>query len=109
MKWKTMLILLLVAVAGCQVTMLKPDPQKEANVEKMKAEAEVVERIRQFRILHEEQQLIRDIMLLKVEVAKIQAENAPPKQETGKITGMEFIPADQIPPGAKVSDGLGQK
>ena len=106
MKWKTMLILLLVAVAGCQVTMLKPDPQKEAKAEMKKVEAATVERIRQYKVIHEEQQLIRDILLLKVEVAKIQAENAPPKQ-SGKIESMEFIPNDQIPPDAKVSDGLG--
>ncbi len=104
---KKVLVLLLVAVAGCQMTMLKPDPQKEAKAEMKKVEAATVERVRQYKIIHEEQQLIRDILLLKVEVAKIQAENAPPKQESGKITGMEFVPLDQLPPDAKVSPGMG--
>lgn len=107
MKWKVFLCLLLVAVAGCQVTMLKPDPQKEAKAEMKKVEAATVERIRQYKIFHEEQQLIRDILLLKVEVAKIQAENAPPQQKPGQIESMEFIPANQIPPDAKVSPGMG--
>jgi len=107
MKWKVILVVLLVVAAGCQVTMLEPDPQKEAKAEKKKAEADITERIRQFRILQEEQQLIRDIMLLKVEIAKIQAENAPPKKP-GQIESMEYIPLDQIPPDAKVSEGLGK-
>ena len=107
MKWKTMLVVLLVAVAGCQMTMLEPDPQKEAKAEMKKVEVATVERIRQYKIFHEEQQLIRDILLLKVEVAKIQAENAPPQQQSGQIESMEYIPLNQIPPDAKVSPGMG--
>jgi len=104
---KVILCLLLVAVAGCQVTMLESDPLKEAKSAMKKVEAETLERIRQYRIFCEEQRLIRDILLLKVEVAKIQAENAPPQQKPGQIESMEYIPLDQIPPDAKVSPGMG--
>ena len=103
---KVILCLLLVAVAGCSVTMFEPDPQAMAKAELKKVEADMIERTRQYKMILEEQQLIRDILLLKVEIAKIQAENAPSNQP-GTITGMEYIPLDQIPPDAKVSPGMG--
>ncbi len=98
-------ILLLVAVSGCQVSMLAPDPQKEAKAEAKKAEADTLERIRTYKIVHEEQQLVRDIMLLRVEVSKLQAANAPqqrPQRPQVKVPELgvegEFVPLDQLPP-----------
>jgi len=111
MNRKTIVIaMLLVAAmlfAGCQVTMTPTDPQKAAKAEARKAEADTLERIRTMKIVQEETLLIRDILLLKVEVAKIQAANAPPGPARQKVDvpGMgegEFIPMDQIPAGANV-------
>lgn len=98
-KWLALLLL----VAGCTVTMTSTDPQKIAKAELRKAEVETKERIRQYKIILEEQQLIRDIYLLKVEVAKVQTENAPSKK-MGEIRSMKLVPADKPP-----SDGLSPK
>lgn len=73
MKWKTILIVLLVAaMAGCQVTMLPTDPQAAAK-------AEAIERIANYELVRQEQQLIFDIMRLRHDAAVIQkAMNLPP-------------------------------
>ena len=108
------ILILLVAVTGCTVTMTPTDPQKAAKAEARKAETDTLERIRTYKIVQEETQLIRDILLLKVEVAKIQAANAPPapatrpaiparqKVDVPGIGEGEFVPMDQIPAGANV-------
>ena len=111
MNRKTIVILMLLVAAmlfaGCQVTMLSPDdPEDAAKAVAKQAEADTVERIRTMKIVQEETLLIRDILLLKSEVAKIQAANAPPAQskparqkvevpELG-VEG-EFIPLAELP------------
>ena len=106
----TMLLVAAMLFAGCQVTMTPTDPQKAAKAEARKAETDTLERIRTMKIVQEETLLIRDILLLKVEVAKIQAANAPavqtkPARQNVEIPGIgqgEFVPMDQIPAGANV-------
>jgi len=113
MNRKTIVIaMLLVAAmlfAGCQVTMTPTDPQKAAKAEAKKAEKDTLERIRTYKIVQEETLLIRDILQLKAEVAKIQAANAPPAPATRPaiparqkvdVPGMgegEFVPMAEVP------------
>jgi len=105
MNWKTIVILLVAVTlfAGCQVTMTPTDPQKAAKAEAKKAESDTLERIRTMKIVQAETLLIRDILLLKAEVAKIQAANTPPKAQRQPVAvpelGIEgeFIPQDQLP------------
>ena len=109
MNGKTIVIaMLLVAAtvfAGCQVTMTPTDPLAVKKAETKKAEADTLERIRTMKIVQEETLLIRDILLLKVEVAKIQAANAPavqtkPERQNVVVPGIgegEFVPLEQIP------------
>ena len=111
MNWKTIVILLVAVTlfAGCQVTMTPTDPQKAAKAEAKKAEKDTLERIRTMKIVQEETLLIRDILQLKAEVAKIQAANAPPAPATRPaiparqkvdVPGMgegEFVPMAELP------------
>jgi len=108
-NWKTVLvtavIVLLVVALGLMVL---------RNSESQ-AERDTRGRIRQYEIIAKEQRLITEILKLKYDAALIQSksQSAPqrppnnPNVPPGTITGMEYIPADQIPPDAKVSDGLG--
>lgn len=130
---KTMMILLLVAVAGCQVTLLEPDDPEdlaktEAKAEAEKKEIDVLERIRVMKIVQEETLLMRDIFLLKAEIAKIQAAgdspnppqrpdrqpvpfkrppmpNEVPAREKVEIPELgvegEFVPLDELPENMK--------
>ena len=102
------IVILLIAVAGCQVTMTPTDPQAAARAQAKKAETDTLERIRTMKIVQEESILIRDILLLKAEIAKIQAANTPPAKTDSKpaqqkievpelgIKG-EFVPQDELP------------
>jgi len=74
-----MLILLGVVLAGCQPMMKPAEKQNLTVTEIPKDEAAMLERIRQLKIIHEEQQLVRDILKLKIEVANIKTANAPPQ------------------------------
>lgn len=79
MKWKIILVMLLVAtMAGCSVTLA---PDKLVKAEKERVLAEVVERTRQLQIMKEEQQLMKDILLLRYEqlVLKSKMQPAQPK------------------------------
>ena len=69
------LVVLLVAAMGCTVTMT--NPQALARAEKKKSEAETVERIRQYKILKEEQQLVTDILKIRYEAAVIKTKLNP--------------------------------
>lgn len=75
---KVILVMLLVAAAGCQVT-----PQVVARVEKQKAKADMVGRIADMELIKQEQQLIFEIMKLRYDTAVIQQamqpKQAPPK------------------------------
>ena len=112
MNRKTIVIaMLLVAAmlfAGCQVTMTPTDPQAAAKAEAKKAESDTVERIRTMKIVQEETLLIRDIMLLKAEIAKIQAANTPPAQPKRQPVAIpelgvegEYVPMDELPANMK--------
>jgi len=98
------MLILLVAVTGCTVTMTPTDPQKAAKAQAKKAETDTLERIRTMKIVQEETLLMRDILLLKVEVAKIRAANTPPAQPAKQKVAVpelgvegEFVPLDQLP------------
>ena len=69
---RVILVMLLVAVAGCQVTMSKPDPQAIAKADKQKAVADMVGRIEDYELVKQEQQLIYEIMKLRYDTAAIQ-------------------------------------
>jgi len=115
MNRKTIVIaMLLVAAtvfAGCHVTMTPTDPQAAAKAEAKKAESDTVERIRTMKIVQEETLLIRDIMLLKAEIAKIQAASAPqkpatrPARQTVAVPELgvegEYVPMDELPANMK--------
>lgn len=87
MKWKTMLLVLLVAaMAGCSVSLT---PDKLVQAEKDRVMAETVVRIRQLEIAKQEQQLMKDIMQLRYEqlVLNSKMQPAPPKtQPDSKVT-----------------------
>ena len=88
-----MLLVAATVFAGCQVTMLSPDdPQAVKRAEAKQAEADTVERIRTMKIVQAETLLIRDIMLLKAEIAKIQAAGAPLPRT--KPAPLPELPAD---------------
>ena len=79
MKWKMMLIVLLVA-AGCSVSLT---PDKLVKADKERVLAEVVERTRQLKIMKDEQQLMKDILQLRYEqlVLKSKMQPSQPKPE----------------------------
>jgi hypothetical protein len=79
------ILLLLVATAGCTVTF---DPSNPA----AKALRETKQRIAQYQIIKQEQELTRDIIALQLEVAQLKLKaQAPPVIEG------EFIPKNQLP------------
>jgi len=85
----TGIVLLLVAVAGCSVTFDPSNPQA-------KALRETKQRIAQYQIIKQEQELTRDIIALQLEVAKLKLKaQAPP------VIQGEFVPADKLPPDVK--------
>lgn len=84
MKWKTILVMLLVAaMAGC--TVIPTDLQTLAKAEKKIAEAETMERIRQYELVKQEQQLIFDIMRLRHDTAVIQKAMQPKQVPPQKV------------------------
>lgn len=103
-NWKTVLVTAVIAllvVALVLMTQRGIVPQ---------GERETKNRIRQYKIVLEEQRLITEILTLKYDAAVIQSKFKPAPEQSlppGTIESMEYIPMDKIPPDAKVSDGLG--
>jgi len=106
-NWKTSLvtavIVLLVVALGL---MLLRNSESQA-------ERDTRGRISQYEMIAKEQRLITEILTLKYDAAVIQskfqpAQRPPTQQPPGSIDSMEFIPIDQIPPDAKVSNGRGK-
>jgi hypothetical protein len=80
MRWRTIVISMLLAfLAGCQMTVAPADPAK---AEQKKAEDEMVERIRQYKIILEEARLSKEILILKSDIANINKGGVPQKMET---------------------------
>ena len=90
-EWKTIVVvLLLVAVMGCQPVVISEDAIKTS--QDAKALSDLKERIGQLIVLKEEQALTRDIMVIQQEVRVLQLKaQAPPVIEG------EFIPMDKLP------------
>ena len=77
MKWKTMLLVLLVAaMAGCSVSLT---PDKLVKAQKERVLAETVARTRQLEIMKNEQQLMKDILQLRYEQLVLNSKMHPPK------------------------------
>ena len=77
MKWKTMLLVLLVAaMAGCSVSLT---PDKLVKAQKERVLAETVARTRQLEIMKAEQQLMKDILQLRYEQLVLNSKMQPPK------------------------------
>lgn len=72
MKKVILVMLLIVAMAGCQLTMAPPDTKSMARAERKKVQAEAIERVGQLEIAKQEQQLILDILKLRYDMATIQ-------------------------------------
>ena len=77
MKWKTLWLVLLVAsMLGCSVSLT---PDKLVKAQKERVLAETVAHTRQLEIMKAEQQLIKDILLLKYEQLVLNSKMQPPK------------------------------
>jgi len=72
MKKLMLILLLVVAMAGCQLTMAPPDTKSMARADRKKVQAEAIERVEQLKIAKQEQQLILDILKLRYDMATIQ-------------------------------------
>jgi len=113
-SWKTVSVVAVFVVLVVSLGLVARYALQDKEVKAAKA------RIETFKIVEEEQGLILSILEKKIAVAKINAQYgqkpaaapaaapAPPAAAPGAITGMEYIPMDQIPKDAEVSDGLGR-
>jgi len=85
-------ILLLVAVMGCQPAIISDDAIKTS--QEANALSDLQKRIGQLKVMREEQTLTRDIMILQQEIRELNLQaQAPPVIEG------EFIPIEKLPPG----------
>ena len=106
-NWKTVLVTAVIALLVVALVLMAQRGYVSQNERAAKA------RIKQYKIVLDEQRLITEILTLKYDAAVIQSKYQPTQKPAtqnvpnGEITGMEYIPMDKIPPGAKVSEGLG--